>query len=307
MSSVDEQRQISQVALTADVSTVSDREIAEAHCFQSIRTDRIRDNLHLSPLRSVRDERSNARLAASVAKPGLLQPIGVVQSPNDPRWYDLVFGGRRLEAARRNGEEEIFARVMPQDTDIEVARLVEQLVRQDLHPIDEATALANLKAKRGLKNVTLAALIGVSVAHLTLMLSIARLTPEERTAILGFAQPPSRDLLIEFTRVKDPAVRQRMLKEMGRGDLTRDAARERRKEGRAIHRNAPDRLICKSKEHLQAALDALRAEPASSEAILGELAKLQVIAETIITILRASTGPSIVGAPTIDPGPKSGT
>lgn len=88
-------------------------------------------------------------LAQSIATAGLQQPIRVV--PHNGDRYALVFGERRVRAARLLRHERISAVVVSQDasggeTDRRVAeaRAVENIQRVDPSPIGEAAAIADI-------------------------------------------------------------------------------------------------------------------------------------------------------------------
>jgi ParB family chromosome partitioning protein len=87
-----------------------------------------------------------AALAASIAAQGLLQPIGVVHMWGDT--YRVVFGHRRLEAAKRLGLERIPCLLLEADPDeLYVAQLVENLQRLDLNDLEQAEAMARLRQR----------------------------------------------------------------------------------------------------------------------------------------------------------------
>ncbi|HVS09737.1 MAG TPA: ParB/RepB/Spo0J family partition protein [Planctomycetota bacterium] len=82
------------------------------------------------------------RLAASIRRHGLLQPVVVRELPgSDPSRYELVVGERRWRAARLAGLASVPATVKDVASRqlLEVA-LVENVQRQDLNPIELALA-----------------------------------------------------------------------------------------------------------------------------------------------------------------------
>ena len=91
------------------------------------------------------EEDSIKELSASFARHGVLQPVLV--QPREGR-YELLIGVRRLLAARRAGLETTPALVLDEplkpDEAIE-ARLIENLQREGLDPLDEAGAYLALK------------------------------------------------------------------------------------------------------------------------------------------------------------------
>ncbi|MGC8873095.1 MAG: ParB/RepB/Spo0J family partition protein [Chloroflexia bacterium] len=87
-----------------------------------------------------------AALAASIAAQGLLQPIGVIHMWGDT--YRVVFGHRRLEAAKQLGLERIPCLLLETDPDeLYVPQLVENLQRLDLNDLEKAEAMARLRQR----------------------------------------------------------------------------------------------------------------------------------------------------------------
>ena len=90
-----------------------------------------------------------ADLAASIAQHGILQPLLV--RPARDGGYQLVAGERRWRAARMAGLTEVPV-VIRELTDLETAQLalIENLQRQDLNPMEEATGFQMLIEEYGL-------------------------------------------------------------------------------------------------------------------------------------------------------------
>jgi ParB family chromosome partitioning protein len=92
--------------------------------------------------RQQRDEDRLAELTESIRTHGLLQPVVVRQTDGG---YQLIAGGRRLEAARRAGLTEVPV-VLRECSDAETLELalVENLQREDLNAIESAQAYRQL-------------------------------------------------------------------------------------------------------------------------------------------------------------------
>lgn len=108
---------------------------------ERVDVERIVPNRHQPRVRF--DDEGIAELAASIAQMGVLQPLLV--TPLEDGHYMLVSGERRLRAARRAGLPTVP--VVVRDVDdrelLELA-LVENLQREDLDPIEEATGYREL-------------------------------------------------------------------------------------------------------------------------------------------------------------------
>ncbi len=97
------------------------------------------------------DEQRILDLMQSIEASGQLQPVRVYDvghgDQTKPR-YVLGFGWRRCEAMSRLGFEKVRAEVYPPapDHEIEAARAIENLHRQDITPVEEAQAVADILA-----------------------------------------------------------------------------------------------------------------------------------------------------------------
>ena len=93
------------------------------------------------------DRESLEQLADSIREAGVLSPILVVE--NGMR-YRIVAGERRFRASRMAGLETVpcIVRSLTNEQQMEAA-LIENLQRQDLNPIEEATAIRSLMQECG--------------------------------------------------------------------------------------------------------------------------------------------------------------
>jgi ParB family chromosome partitioning protein len=117
-------------------------------------------------------------LAESIRQHGVMQPIRI--RPAGDR-FELVYGQRRLAAAKVAGLERIPALIDTEDLDATsrtVQQLVENVQRRDLNPLEEARALRGiLDASKGMTQVQLAAQVGRSRPAVTNLLRILDTTP----------------------------------------------------------------------------------------------------------------------------------
>ena len=112
-------------------------------------------------------------LAASIAQSGLMQPIVVRRRGSGP---ELIAGERRWRAVQRLGWAEIPAIV--QDVDDRQAAelaLIENLQREDLNPMDRATALRRLGDEFGVSHQGLAERLGLDRSTVTNLLRLNEL------------------------------------------------------------------------------------------------------------------------------------
>ena len=115
-------------------------------------------------------------LADSLRASGLVQPILVRRAENR---FQLVVGERRWRAAKLAGMETIPAviRDLGDREALELA-LTENLLREDLNPIEVARGLRTLQEKHGLTHEEIAGRLGVNRSTVTNTLRLLRL-PEE--------------------------------------------------------------------------------------------------------------------------------
>ncbi len=121
------------------------------------------------------NEEKLEQLAASVRAKGVLQPILV--RPLGSR-FQLVAGERRLLAAQRAGLLKVPAVVREvADDDLLEFALVENLLREDLTPIEEAQAYQNLIDHRNLTQEEVASRLGKDRSTVANSLRLLKLPP----------------------------------------------------------------------------------------------------------------------------------
>jgi ParB family transcriptional regulator, chromosome partitioning protein len=121
-------------------------------------------------------------LAGSIATAGLLQPL--IVRPLEGDRYELVAGERRWRAAQQAGLERVPAviRSSPEDERLQQA-LIENMVREDLNPVDEARACAALVDDLGISKEELARRVGRSRASISNLIRLLDL-PDDVQALL---------------------------------------------------------------------------------------------------------------------------
>ncbi|MBC7347340.1 MAG: ParB/RepB/Spo0J family partition protein, partial [Clostridia bacterium] len=128
------------------------------------------------PRRQV-DEAGLEELAASIREHGVVQPIVVCQVGEGR--YRLVAGERRWRACRLLGMTTIPAVVKElSDRESTEVALVENLQREDLNPLEEATAYQMLQEEFGLTQEEVARRVGKSRAQVANTLRLLQLPAE---------------------------------------------------------------------------------------------------------------------------------
>jgi len=128
------------------------------------------------------DPEALTALAASIEASGVVQPLLVRPLPDGS--YELVAGERRWRAAQQAGLEKVPAVVRDQEQAERLqAALIENMVREDLNPIEEARACAALVEELGLTKEELARRVGRSRPAVSNLIRLLELPDEMLTAL----------------------------------------------------------------------------------------------------------------------------
>jgi ParB family transcriptional regulator, chromosome partitioning protein len=159
-----------------------------------------------------------ADLAASIRVHGVLQPVIVTRADAG---YVLIAGERRWRAAQLAGLETVPALVkdVTSRERLELA-IIENVQRQDLTPLEEATAYRQLLDEHALTQEAVAARVGksrVAVANTLRLLHLApavhealadgRITAGHARALLGCADGEAQEALLARVLADDLSVR----------------------------------------------------------------------------------------------------
>ena len=170
-------------------------------------------NLPLSALQPGRyqprtrmDEQAIAELAESIRAQGIIQPILV--RPVAPDRYEIIAGERRWRAAQMAGlaTVPVLVRDIP-DQQALAAALIENIQREDLNPLEEATGIERLVREFSLTHQAVADAVGKSRTAVTNLLRLLELPGAVRDLVsegalqMGHARallplPPDRQLAL---------------------------------------------------------------------------------------------------------------
>jgi ParB family chromosome partitioning protein len=121
-------------------------------------------------------------LKNSILKQGLLQPV--VVRPSGTR-YQLILGERRLRATRAAGLKTIPAQIRIVESSEEMLELaiLENVHREDLTPIELATAITRLQQQYALTQEVVAEKMGMSRAHVANLVRLLKLPTKIQHAL----------------------------------------------------------------------------------------------------------------------------
>jgi ParB/RepB/Spo0J family partition protein len=169
------------------------------------------------------EESALEELAGSIREHGILQPV-LVRPMGDG--YQLVAGERRWRAAIRAGLATVPALVEELDDEaaLEIA-VIENLQREDLSPLEEATMFEKMVTEHGYSIRKLAQKLGKDKGYLENRLRLAD-APEEIRALVS-VRKDTLSHAYELMKVQDPKKRKRLAAQVASGQLSLVKLRER--------------------------------------------------------------------------------
>ena len=141
------------------------------------------------------DQKSLEDLARSIEEYGLLNPITVTKVSGH---YEILAGERRFRASKINKAKTIAAIVKDyEEKDVEVLSLIENVQREDLSAIEEATAYKKLIDSYGLTQDEVAKKMGKSRSYIANTIRLLKLNDEEKSALIdgSISSSQARSLL----------------------------------------------------------------------------------------------------------------
>jgi ParB/RepB/Spo0J family partition protein len=204
------------------ISLLSSEHAGRSVGVKTIALDRIEPNPNQP--RTIFDEAALQELANSIREHGVLQPILV--RPLGENRYQLVAGERRWRASREAGLTSIQALVeeIDDDTALEIA-IIENLQREDLSPLEEATMYDRMIHEHGYSIRKLADKLGKDKGYLENRLRLAD-APEEIRELVSLRKD-TLSHAYELLKVDDPKKRRKLALQVAAGELSLVKLRER--------------------------------------------------------------------------------
>jgi ParB family chromosome partitioning protein len=197
------------------------------------------------------DAESLDRLAKSLAARGQLQPIRVRWSQEQGK-YLIVAGERRWRAAMIVGMESLQAVVVERElsaSEILQEQLVENCLREDLQPIEQAQAFRALMEANGWSARRVADELNLANSTVIKALALLELAPAVQERVEAGELAPAA--AYEVSKLADPAQQVEVAEQVVSEKLTRDqvaaAVREKSGQGTGSRPNARRREPAPSK------------------------------------------------------------
>ncbi len=199
------------------------------------------------------DEQTLQELADSIKEHGIIEPIIVKKTI---KGYELVAGERRTKAAKIAGLEKIPAIVKDfNDQEMMEIALLENIQREDLNPMDEASAYQKIIELGHMTQEEFAKKFGKSRSHVTNMLGLLKLPTsvkelvEKKQITMGHARALSKlednEKIMELANkiVKDNMSVRELEKEIQASDIPKKQHQYRVQETKSIRNTIYERLM----------------------------------------------------------------
>jgi ParB family chromosome partitioning protein len=202
-------------------------------------------------------------LAASIREHGVLQPILV--RPIGANRFQLIAGERRWRASTLAGLETIPALIedIDDDTALEIS-IIENLQREDISPLDEASMFDRMVRDHGYSIRKLADKLGKDKGYVENRLRLAD-APDEVRALVS-VRKDTLSHAYELMKVEDPKKRKRLAAQVASGELSLVKLRDKI-EGRRPRPDKPvdGHLDMADDDAAEAALDVVDSGPVADD------------------------------------------
>lgn len=165
------------------------------------------------------DTNSIIRLADSIRRYGVLQPLSVRISSDANYKYELIAGERRLRAIRSLGYHYAPCMIVEANERLSAElAIIENLLREDLNMFEEAFAFRQLIDNYSLTQEEIARKVSLSQSAVANKLRLLKLSYDEQRKIIDFdlTERHARALL----RISDPSLRSEALEHIAKHKLT---------------------------------------------------------------------------------------
>lgn len=152
--------------------------------------------------RKIFSEEQIESLASSIKEHGIRQPLTVIASESQRGKYEVISGERRLRAARLIELKKIPCIILKESERIEEIAIIENIHRENLHPVELGNAYSELLDKNYFKNQSeLSQKLSIAQSSLSEHLKYAKFD-EDIKEFLIVHNIKSRDILRKLSRAE---------------------------------------------------------------------------------------------------------
>ena len=135
--------------------------------------------------RKIFNDQELESLASTIKEHGIRQPLTVLSVQSDHAVYEVISGERRLRAAKIAGLLKVPCIILNDTEKAEEIALIENIQRQDLHPIELSRALNKICEARGWGGQTeLKKKLGISLSTISELLKLGDFSEHVQDKIL---------------------------------------------------------------------------------------------------------------------------
>ena len=191
------------------------------------------EKIEPNPDQPRKDTGDLSSLMESVKEKGVLEPLLVHYDPQTD-FYQIIAGERRFRAARAAGLQEIpcIEKDADESETLEIA-LIENLLRKDLTPFEEADGIAVLAERFNYTHAQLSKKIGRSRSTVTELMSLRNIPDEIKNQCIETGVL-SKSLLLQVARQPSKNKMHELAERFAHRLINRDQAREERQPKRKI-------------------------------------------------------------------------
>ena len=139
------------------------------------------------------DEEALKRLAETISSVGITAPLSVVSSLEEKGKFEIISGERRFRAAKICGLKKVPCMILEDKNTLDEIALIENIQRDDLHPIELADALYRL-SKTWKTSREIAKKIGKTESTVSELLAFSKLPKEIKEHLIN-GQIQTRSIL----------------------------------------------------------------------------------------------------------------
>ena len=201
-----------------------------------------------NPFQARREFLDLDELVQAIRAQGFISRLRVRPHPQEEDRFQLVYGERRLRAAQQAGMTTVPVEIVRHtDADLIEIGLMENLVRRDLTPLEEAHVFRQLIDERGYTQDQLAERIGKTRGYITARLEAFASPADVQTFVS--VHPERLSVARRIAREADPVVREHLIAQAEQGATVREVEAEAERiaqHGLPTARAAPARQAARS-------------------------------------------------------------